>query len=116
MKKTSKKTVSASFRLLPDVLNKINSRANEAGLSAKEWLNKAILENKTKIISRQKPHPELRPLLFQVNKAGNDINQIAHHFNMLKQTNEMTRADYLDALDKLGKIHESLRNALLRSP
>lgn len=112
MKATKKKTRIASVRLITEAHEVWYERAAEAGLSTRAWLEKAILENKTQIIVKQKPHPELRPLLFQVNKAGNNINELAHHFNALKSANAITSAEYLAALDALAEIQLSLREAV----
>jgi hypothetical protein len=106
------KTEVVSFRISESLQKKLYSQSDAAGVSAKVWLEKAILENKTKIIAKQKPHPELRPLLFQVNKAGNNINQLAHHFNTMKLDGKITHDEYHVALDSLSDIQKIMREAL----
>ena len=112
MKPNKSKTEIASFRLAPLAHATLYRRADEAGISTRAWLESAILENKTRIVAKQKPHPELRPLLYQVNKAGNNINQLAHHFNAMKMENKITGDEYHTALRKLEGIERALMAAV----
>ena len=102
------KTIQTCFRLTPSTHALLHARAHAAGLSTKVWLDQAIVENKTKIIVKQKSHPDLRPLLFHVHKAGNNINQLAHHFNTLKLENKLTKAEFFAAIAALERIQEAL--------
>ncbi|MDP9897341.1 hypothetical protein J2W32_006502 [Variovorax boronicumulans] len=106
------KTIPASFRLSSKAHKELHDRAKLANISPRAWLESAILENRTQIIARQKPHPELKPLLFQVNKAGNNLNQLAHRFNSLRLENKLTAADFLEGLRKLEQIELDLAEAL----
>ena len=106
------KTIQTCFRLAPDTHHLLHERAQAAGISTKVWLDKAIVENKTKIVAKQKPHPELRPLLFQANKAGNNINQLAHHFNTLRRDNKITREEFAAAVQRLESIQTALLEAV----
>lgn len=111
-KKENQKSEVASFRLLSEAHKVLYERAKTAGVSTRVWLEKAILENQTKIIAKQKPQPDLRSLLFQVNKAGNNINQLAHHFNTLNKVNKISKDEYLTALETLENIHNDLKEAI----
>lgn len=112
MAESKPKTIPASFRLSADAHKKLNDRAKAANLSPRAWLETAILENRTQVIARQKPHPELKPLLFQVNKAGNNLNQLAHRFNALRLENRLSAADFFDGMRKLEQIELDLAEAL----
>lgn len=110
--KTKPKSAIVSFRLLSEVHAILYERAAQANISTREWLEKAILENKTKIIVKQKESPDLRSLLFQVNKVGNNINQMAHHFNSLNKANKINKDEYLNALAALENIHADLKETI----
>ena len=112
MPEATPKTIQTCFRLTPSTREKLFARADAAGMNGREWLEQAILENATKIVAKQKPHPELRPLLFQVNKAGNNINQLAHHFNTLQLANKLTTEQALAALSTLDRIEKELLEAV----
>ncbi|MDP9902421.1 plasmid mobilization protein [Variovorax ginsengisoli] len=107
-----RKTEVASFRLSAESHETLMSRAAESGLSPRVWLEQAILENRTEIIAVAKPHPELKPLLFQANKAGNNLNQLAHHFNALRLQGKLSEAHCEEALYLLAKIQGSFREAV----
>jgi hypothetical protein len=106
------RSIPASFRLSRPAHAKLFARAAAAGISTREWLERAILDNQTAIHARTKPHPDLRELLYQVNKAGNNVNQLAHHFNRLALRGDIRAGEVTLALDALGRISQSLQDAL----
>ena len=112
MKAVTGKSRPASFRLTQEAHDRLYQNARRAGVSTREWLEKAILDNRTHIVAKQQSHPELRPLLFQVNRAVNHLNQIADRIDQLKSENKVSRDDFLAALDHLANIQASLREAL----
>lgn len=105
-------TVVVSFRVDAAVQDKIKENSKKAGLSPRVWLEKAILENRTSIVARQKPHPDLRALLFQISRAGNNINQLAYKFNLLHKMGEVGADECGQAIARLDDIADSLREAL----
>ena len=106
------KTIQTCFRLEPATHALLHARAQTAGVSTKLWLDRAIVENKTRIVARTAPHPELRPLLYQVNKAGDEINQLARHFNKMRLENMISRDELVVALQILERIEGQLQQAL----
>ena len=106
------KTRVASFRLSSEAHAKMTDMAAAAGLSARSWLELAILQNRTQILARPKPHPELKPLLFQAAKAGNNLNQLAHRFNALRLEGRLCAADCADALNTLQSIRDQFIEAI----
>lgn len=107
-----RKTEVASFRLSPEAHATLMARAAESGLSTRAWLEQAILENRTEIVAVAKPHPELKPLVFQANKAGNNLNQLAHHFNALSIRGKLSASHCEEALYLLAMIQSSFREAV----
>ena len=93
----------------------IHERARAAGVSTREWLERAILADRTHVVARKKLHPDLGPLLFQVNKAGNNLNQLAHHFNVLARDRPIVDDDVASAIEMLIKIEQSMTEALRRA-
>lgn len=88
------------------------SRATESGLSMRAWLEQAIIENRTEIVAAAKPHPDLGPLIFQSNKAGNNLNQLAHHFNALRLQGKLSEYHCEEALHLLARIQGLFREAV----
>lgn len=97
-----------SFRLADKAHDLLMDKANESGLSPRAWLERAILENQTQIVSRQKPHPELRPTLFLYGKASNNLNQLAHHFNSQFLMGKITAETVEGAIEVLSSIRALL--------
>ena len=110
--KAKRETVLVSYRLDKNSHEVLNNRAAAAGISARRWIESAILANKTQIIARQKPHPDLRALLFQVSRAGNNLNQIAHRLNSLHVSGALNAADADVALQAIDHIGVYLKKAL----
>ena len=111
-KTLAQKTRPFAARLPLEAHALIHARAEAAGVSARAWLTDAILADKTKIIARQKPHPDLSRLVFQVNKAGNNLNQIAKRINELALVGELSQEKARLELDKLIAIEALLREAV----
>ncbi|RZT91184.1 mobilization protein MobC [Advenella incenata] len=111
-KRNSSKTAVVSFRISNETYERLTSNAAKAGISTKLWLEKAILENQTKIVERAKPNRDLSDLVVQVNRAGNNINQIAHNLNTAALTSKLTKAECEDALKRLDHLR-ALLNELI---
>lgn len=114
-KPSKEKTIPASFRLCKTAHDKLYAQAAAAGLSTRAWVEQAVIENKTQIIAKPKLHPDLRELLFQINKAGNNVNQLAHHFNALTLKAGIRADDVTLALGELNRISQTLQDALDRA-
>lgn len=112
-KRNSSKTAVVSFRVSNETYERLTSNAAKAGISTKLWLEKAILENQTQIVERPKPNRDLSSLVAQVNRAGNNINQIAHNLNTAALTSKLTKAECEDALKRLDHLR-ALLNELIR--
>jgi len=109
------KSIQTCFRLSPKAHDMLHERSARAGLSTRAWLDDVILQDKTKIIARQKPHPDLSQLVFQVNKAGNNLNQIAKHINELAMRGDLSYERARVELDKLLSIEAALKKAVERA-
>lgn len=87
-------------------------KAEEAGVTTREWLEEAILNNRTKIIERPKPSADLRSLVTQINRMGNNINQIAHTLNSAQLAGKLTRDECLEAIKRLDHIRALLNETI----
>jgi hypothetical protein len=111
--KASTKPYAARLSLTAHAL--IHRRAREAGVSSREWLERAILTNRTSIITRKQNHADLGPLLFQVNRAGNNLNQVAHQLNSAALRQPIDGAQVKRAIELLVEIETALTEALARA-
>lgn len=106
------KTIPWAGRLPETAYKLFHQRANEAGISSRAWLTDVLLADKVKIVAKQKPHPDLSGLVFQANKAGNNLNQIAKRLNELMKAGQVDFADAKIFLDGLVRIEAELKEAV----
>ncbi len=91
----------------------ILTKAKEAGMTTRQWLEEAILNNRTRIVERRKPNSaDLRSLVTQINRMGNDMNQVAHNLNTAQVTGTLTRDNCLDAIARVDHIRALLNEAI----
>ena len=96
------------LRLLPEEKAMLEKNAHELGLSKADYLRKVILYGS--VIGQ---HPVMdkeqgRELLFEVNRIGNNINQIAYRSNVKRYTSnadwQEVKKECLDILLLLGRL------------
>lgn len=106
------KTIPWAGRLPETAWKLFHQRADEAGISSRAWLTDVLLADKVKVVAKQKPHPDLSSLVFQVNKAGNNLNQLAKRINELVKAGQIDFADAKIYLDGLLVIEAELKKAV----
>jgi hypothetical protein len=108
--KKSRETVQLHVRIDRISHGKLVDCAGEAGMTKAIWLEQAIIANKTVIAPQERPG--LNGLLYQVCRAGNNINQLARSFNVLLLMETITAADFADAMAQLALIDALLDEAI----
>lgn len=113
---TSRPSVVVSFRMRTDAHAALLEKAAAAGMTPRSWMEKAVLKlPEPHVVRRKKEHPDLRPLLFQVARAGNNLNQLAHKFNSLDQAGRLRAGDFQHGVEVLRGISAQLHRALARA-
>lgn len=112
-KRNSTKTAVVSFRISNEAYGRMTADAEAAGISTRAWLEQAILANQTKIVERKKTSDDVRTLIVQINRIGNNLNQIAHNLNTASLTGRLAPADCEEAIDKLDHMRALLNEALI---
>lgn len=84
-----------------------------SGMTKSEFLRECVLTNRTQIVARAPASPDRKRALFVLNKAGNNLNQIAHVLNAARLDRSANGQTYESALDALEQI-EVLLKAHLR--
>lgn len=114
--KQPRDTTVVSFRMDKKAAALMNERAEDAGITPRTWVEQTVLGfADTHVVARRKEHPDLRALLFQVSRAGNNINQLAHKFNALDAAGRLDRHHFASAVESLNGISDLLRKALNRA-
>ena len=89
-------------RLFDEEVAILENKAKEQGLSKTEYIREIILyseikENNRKVLSDKK----FTKLLYEINRIGNNINQIAYNSNLVKSTGK-------EEIESLKKQYDSL--------
>lgn len=111
-KRASTKTAVVSFRIGNEAYDRLTESSARAGVSTREWLEQAILNNRTRIVERPKPSADLLSLATQINRMGNNLNQVAHTLNSAQVAGKLTRDECLDAVKKLDHIRALLNETI----
>jgi MobC-like protein len=107
--KESKFDKPVAFRLPRAEREAFLEKVRESGLTQAAFFRECVLTNKTRVVARQAPNIDLKRVTFVVNKAGNNLNQIAHVLNAARLDNSASENTYLAALDTLESIELLLK-------
>jgi hypothetical protein len=88
------------------------SKVEASGLKSSEYFRDCVLQNKTQVIARPRPSADYGRLVYLVNKASNNINQLAHRANADHQAGKVSEATYTGILADLNMLAHYLRAAL----
>lgn len=109
-KSKARKTVPLFIRIDEISHAKLTDSADAAGMTKSVWIEQAVIANKTVIAPQERPG--LNALLFQVCRAGNNLNQLARSFNVLLLMERITQEDVANAIVKLEEIDALLNEAI----
>lgn len=102
-----------AFRLTADDYRQYEKKYLASGLSKSEFFRDCVLKNKTQVVAKEKASGDKKRLLYLVNKAGNNINQLAHRANSDHLAGVLDRGHYGQILEELQLLTRYL-NATLR--
>ena len=113
------KTKRSNLRLTPDDKKTIENNAKKMGLKISDYARYTLIKNKPLII---KNIIELEPiekafgnLEYQVNKLGNNVNQIAKNLNQGGTVKESTINDLINVMNILNKRLEVIENEIIKA-
>lgn len=84
-------------------------KVEASGLKPSQFFREAILTNKTQVIARPKPSADYGRLVYLINKASNNINQLAHRANADHQAGKVSEATYTGILAELNMLAHYLK-------
>ena len=93
-----------SVRLPESEYRTWQAKVQESGLSASEFFRQAVLANRTRIAPYRKPSPDIRRMLFLMNKTSNNINQLAHRAHVDHMAGVLSESIYTRILQDLETI------------
>lgn len=104
-----------SFRLSVSEARELRARIEASGYrTASEFLRDYVIKNQVTIVARPntKPSVEKTRMQFVFNKAGNNLNQIAHVLNTANLSHRLTDSLFRDGTQGLADIAKFLKAAL----
>jgi hypothetical protein len=101
------------FRLTEAEYDAYLEKIASSGRSASEFFRECVLTNRTMVVARAPASADCKRALFVLNKASNNLNQIAHVLHAARLDKSATGQTYESALDALEQI-ELLLKAHLR--
>jgi len=107
-----KLTERVAFRLTKTDHDDYLSKVTGSGLSPSEFFRDAVLSNKTEIIAKPKADEDKKRLIFLINKASNNVNQLAHRANADHAAGLTSQETYVDILQELQAFNRYLKATL----
>jgi len=98
------RTKRITIRLTNDEYLLLKQKANNLDITLSEYIRKKILGNRERITN--KCTKEL--LLYEINRIGNNLNQIARHCNINKSVDKLVLKELVDIEKKLNELMEQL--------
>lgn len=96
------------IRLTEEVHQIFSEKLNELKISKTEYITQLIQNDQ--IV--KDPSKEVSKLVFQTNKIGNNLNQIAFNLNVANQKNNLDNTNYQELLSQLIYIELQLTNQI----
>ncbi|MFB0827744.1 hypothetical protein ACEU07_20930 [Chromobacterium violaceum] len=105
-----KKTV--AFRLTEADHEAYKVKFEASGLSQSEFFRRHVLNNTTTVIARPKPTADKARMVFLMNKASNNLNQLAATANSASKAGIVRERLYFDILRELQHISYLMKAAV----
>jgi len=98
-----------NFRIDETTYSAFEEKVQAANLTRSEFFRDIILNNKTQVIARKITTDHTKQALFFLNKASNNINQLAKAANTAQHSGKITDKLYLSVLESLDKQNQLLQ-------
>lgn len=98
------------FRISQELLDLLDSKSKSLNISSSEFLRRTIESSNITIKSTNKK--DLKELIWNINKIGTNINQLAHSLNYSIQMEKLDSYNYKNLINKLFIIESQLDSIL----
>lgn len=92
-----------TIRLTQDEYNKLNNETQKLNMSMSELIRHKILNKKVRVKSKLSTQA-----IYELNRIGNNLNQIAKHCNITKTIDKLVLQQLVDIEKELKKILEKI--------
>ncbi|MGV1010174.1 MAG: plasmid mobilization protein [Dermatophilaceae bacterium] len=108
----AKLTRPVSFRLTAADHAAYVEKVEASGMKPSAFFRDVVLANKTQIVARAPASDDKRKLIYHANKAGNNINQLAHRAHLAHLAGQVSEATYTAILTELQLITDAMKQAI----
>jgi hypothetical protein len=98
-----------NFRIDEATYAAFEAKVSAANLTRSEFFRDIVLNNKTQVIARKISTDHTKQALFLINKASNNINQLAKAANTAQQSGKITDKLYRSLLESLDQQNQLLQ-------
>lgn len=106
-KKDKEQTVTFAFRLPISVANWWNQKIEKSGLGNKSaFFRAAVQENKTEVIAKSVTSADQKRAIFLLQKASNNLNQLAHLANGQRLAGKLNEASFSLINSQLQQLNQ----------
>ena len=106
-KKDKEQTVTFAFRLPISIANWWNEKIEKSGLGNKSaFFRVAVQQNKTEVIAKPAASADQKRAIFLLQKASNNLNQLAHLANRQRLTGKLSEATFLLINSQLQQLNQ----------
>jgi hypothetical protein len=98
-----------AFRVTEDDYRSYLEKVAASGMHASEFFRQCLLTNRTQIVARKPASADRKRALYVMNKASNNLNQLAHAVNTERMLERVSEETFLCALDSLQSIELLLK-------
>ncbi|MDQ1835205.1 plasmid mobilization relaxosome protein MobC [Massilia scottii] len=95
-----------SFRMQMDVFLEFAKQCSDANLTQSELHRDYVTKNRVEVIARPKASSDAKRAVFLLQKASNNLNQLAHRANADSMNNLVSEETYLAVLDQLKQLNQ----------
>lgn len=106
-----KKSRTISFRVTDDVYAEFEHQCSTSNISKSELFRDYITKNKLQVIARPGMSRDAKRAVFLVQKASNNINQLAHRANAEHRAGVLSEQTFLAISNQLGQIATMLQDS-----
>ena len=95
-----------SFRTQMDVFLEFAKQCSDANLTQSELHRDYVTKNRVEVIARPKASCDAKRAVFLLQKASNNLNQLAHRANADSMNNLVSEKTYLAVLEQLKQLNK----------
>lgn len=104
-----KLTRPVSFRLKAADHAAYLAKVEASGMRPSAFFRDAVLANKTQVVARARANPTRARMVYLMNKASNNLNQLAHRVNADHLAGVVSQATYTSILAELQILAKSMQ-------